>query len=126
MAVTRTRNSPASGMVNCTWPLPSASVWPCEVVITLACTLLPVPAAHLRTERRGNGLLVVVLRGDVDGRGAALGVHVRVRLGGEIEAAVGGQRETVAGNFAIARIGDARLDAIDQVLLLRARPWSES
>ena len=84
-----------------------------------ARTLLPVPAAQLSAEGGGDGLLVVVLRGDVDDRSSALGVHVRIRLRSEIEAAVGRQREAVARDFAIPLVGDARLNAIDHVLLLR-------
>ncbi len=78
----------------------------------------PVPAIHLHLKRRLHRLLVVVLRGDGDGRGAALAVDIGVRLGRQEEAAVSGEREAVAGDFAIARISDARFDAIDQVLLL--------
>ena len=63
-------------------------------------------------------LLVVVLRNDGHGRGAALDVDVGVRFGGQEEAAVSGERETVAGYFAIAGVGHARFNAIHQVLLL--------
>ena len=116
--MTRTRNSPASGMVNLTCALPLASVWPCVVVTDCPARFAPVPAAEFHAERRLNRLLVVVLRGDGDRRRAALGVNVGVRLGGQEEAAVGRQREAVTRDFAIARVGHARLDAIDQVLLL--------
>ena len=49
---------------------------------------------------------------------AALAVDVGVRLGGQEEAAVGCERESVTRDLAIAGIGDARFNAIDQVLLL--------
>ena len=38
-------------------------------------------------------------------------------MGGQIETAVGRERESVTGDFAIGLVGDARLDAIGQVLL---------
>ena len=84
----------------------------------------PVPAIHRHLKGGLHRLLVVVLRGDGDGRGAALAVDVGVRLGRQEEAAIGGEREAVAGDFAIAGIGDARFDAIDQVLLLAVDAWS--
>ena len=58
------------------------------------------------------------MRRDGDGRRAALGVDVGVRLGGQEEAAVGRERETVSCNFAVAGVGHARLDAIGHVVLL--------
>ena len=82
----------------------------------LAGTLLPVPAADLGLERRRNRLLVVVLRGDVDLRRASLAVNVGVGLRRQIEAAIGRDRVAAAGDFAIACVGDARLNAIGQVL----------
>src|SRR5664280_928963 len=84
----------------------------------LSCAFTPVPAIHFHSERRLYRLLVIVLRRDSDGRRAALGVNVRVRLGGQEEAAISRERETVSRNFAVAGVGHARLDAIGYVVLL--------
>ena len=62
--MTRTRNSPASGMVSLTCPLPLASVCPCVVVTTSPLRVRQFQ--RLISTRNGvcDWLLVVVLRGD--------------------------------------------------------------
>src|ERR1035437_819923 len=84
----------------------------------LPCAFTPVPAIHFHSERRLYRLLVIVLRRDGDGRRAALGVNVRVWLGGQEEAAVSGERETVSRNFTVAGVGHPRFDAIGHVVFL--------
>ncbi len=126
VALTRTRNSPASGMVSLTCALPLASVCPCVVVTDWPAPLRQSQRFISTRNARLHRLLVIVLRGDSDSRRAALGVNVRVRLGSQEEAAVGRERETVSRDLAVAGIGHARLDAIDQVPLLAVNFGRES